>query len=82
MEVLRAFRLHDLRHAYAIASVIDDASCLYRLRLHLGHSTVQTTEGYVRFLEGEGAQRRYGRRPDLYGSLPAEVGEGLVRRRA
>ena len=68
-EALRRFRLHDLRHAYAIASLIDDAACVYRLKDHLGHGSVKTTEGYLRFLSGEGAQRRYARRPDLFGSL-------------
>lgn len=65
----REFRLHDLRHAFAIASLIDDPTCVYKLKLHLGHGSVTTTEGYVRFLAGEGAQRQYLRRPDLFGSL-------------
>lgn len=65
----REFRLHDLRHAFAIASLIDDPTCVYKLKLHLGHGSVTTTESYVRFLEGEGAQRQYARRPELFGSL-------------
>ena len=69
-ETLQKFRIHDLRHAYAIASLIDDDTCLYRLSEHLGHSTIKTTEGYTRFLRGLGAHRRYGRRTDLFGSLP------------
>jgi integrase len=66
---LLRFRLHDLRHAFAIASVIDDDRCLYRLKGHLGHESVTTTEGYLRYLQGEGEMRRHTRRPDLFGSL-------------
>jgi integrase len=65
----REFRQIDLRHAFALATLIDDSTAVYRLKEHLGHSTVTTTEGYVRFLSGEGAQRRYARRVDLFGSL-------------
>ena len=39
------------------------------------YSRIEVTEGYLRFLEGEGAQRKYGRRKSLFGSLPAEVVE-------
>lgn len=67
----RDFRLHDLRHAFAIASLIDNSTCVYDLKLHLGHGSVTTTEGYVRYLQGEGAQRQYLRRPALFGSLAA-----------
>lgn len=70
-EELLRFRLHDERHAYAIASIIDDDTCIYRLREHLGHGSVTTTESYVRYLAGAGAMRRYARRPDLFGSLSA-----------
>jgi integrase/recombinase XerD len=71
MQLLR-FRLHDLRHSFAIASMLDDKQGIYRLQQHLGHSSISVTEGYLRFLDGEGAQRRYGRRKDLFGSLPPE----------
>ena len=74
---LGRFRLHDQRHAFAIASLIDDATCIYRLMEHLGHSSVKTTEVYTRFLRGEGAQRRYTRDPGLFGSLPPESTPGL-----
>jgi hypothetical protein len=59
-EALREFRLHDLRHAFAIASLIDDSGCVYRLNMHLRHGTVTPTEGYLRILSGEGAQRKSG----------------------
>jgi integrase len=59
-------------HAFAIASLIDDPTCLYRLMEHLGHSSVKVTELYVRFLRGEGAQRRYSRNTTLFGSLPPQ----------
>jgi integrase len=68
-EALVRFRLHDLRHAFAIASVIDDDTCLRRLRDHLGHSSIKTTEMYERHLRAEGAMARYARRLELFGSL-------------
>ncbi len=71
---LARYRLHDQRHAFAIASLIDDPNCIYRLMEHLGHSSVKTTEVYTRFLRGEGAQRRYTRDPALFGSLPPADG--------
>jgi integrase len=69
---LPVFRLHDLRHGFALASIIDDPDCIYRLAEHLGHSKLATTEIYLRFLKGEGYQRRFSRRPDLFGSLPTK----------
>ncbi|MGG5823428.1 tyrosine-type recombinase/integrase [Falsiroseomonas sp. HW251] len=70
---LARYRLHDQRHAFAIASLIDDPTCIYRLMEQLGHSSVKTTEIYTRFLRGEGAQRRYGRDRTRFGSLPPAV---------
>ncbi|MBX6741419.1 MAG: site-specific integrase [Acetobacteraceae bacterium] len=67
---LARFRLHDQRHAFAIASLIDDPTCIYRLMEHLGHSSVKTTEMYTRFLRGEAAQRHYSRNPALFGAPP------------
>ncbi|MCB8881669.1 tyrosine-type recombinase/integrase [Acidisoma cellulosilytica] len=72
-ETLQKFRIHDFRHSFAIASVLDDDTCLYRLSEHLGHSSIKTTEKYTRFLRGMGAHRQYGRRTDLFGSLPAAL---------
>ena len=72
-------RLHDLRHAFALASLIDDPDCIYRLQQHLGHAVIATTEDYIRFLNGEGAKRRYGRRPDLFGSLSPITPRAAVR---
>ena len=76
-EALEKFRLHDERHAYAIASLIDDPNCIYRLKEQLGHSSDKTTESYVRFLSGKGAQRRHARHRDMFGSLP--LAEALSR---
>jgi integrase/recombinase XerD len=74
--ILRRWRLHDLRHAYACASLIDDKTALYSLQQQLGHSTVGVTERYVRFLDGGGAMRKHGRRRDLFGSLSDAREEG------
>lgn len=70
---LDRYRLHDLRHSFAIASLIDDPTCIYPLMDQLGHSSVKTTEIYTRFLRGDGAQRRYGRDRNRFGSLPPPV---------
>ncbi len=78
---LRRWRLHDLRHAYALASMIDGAD-VYRLRSHLGHTKTTTTEVYLRYLEGEGSQRKFSRRPDLFGSLPPPEPVPTRRKRA
>lgn len=69
---LRRFRLHDLRHAFAMASVVDQPNRLGELKDHMGHAHMATTEGYTRFLKGNGSQWRYARDPSLFGSLPAE----------
>ena len=73
-ETLTTYRLHDMRHAFAIASVVDDDTCLYRLMEHLGHASIKTTELYARYLRGAGAMRRHGRRVDLFGSLGSSHG--------
>ena len=41
----RAFRLHDLRHAFAVRWLLAGGD-LYALSRHLGHSTVKTTEQF------------------------------------
>jgi integrase len=66
---LDRYRLHDLRHAFAVASLVDDPDCLFRLSLHLGHSKTDTTEIYIRHLRKDGAQWHYDRRPETFGSL-------------
>lgn len=66
------FRLHDLRHAFAIASLIDSPTRIYELQRHMGHSTIKTTELYARFMERQGRRRIRERDPLLFGSLPTE----------
>jgi integrase/recombinase XerD len=63
------YRLHDLRHAFAVASLVDDPDCIYRLSEHLGHTLVSTTEIYTGHLRRDGAMWRYSRDPKLFGSL-------------
>ncbi len=70
-ELLRMFRLHDLRHAFAIATVIDSPRRIYDLEKHLGHSSIKTTELYIRLLKREG-HRAGARDASLHGSLPAK----------
>lgn len=42
----RRFRIHDLRHGFAVRWLMQGGS-IYRLQKHLGHSTIKTTEGYL-----------------------------------
>jgi integrase/recombinase XerD len=46
---LRRFRIHDLRHGFAIRWLRRGGS-IYDLKDHLGHTTVSTTEIYLRYL--------------------------------
>jgi integrase len=71
--VFPTYRLHDLRHAFAVASLVDDPQCIYRLSEHMGHTLVSTTEIYTGHLRRDGAMWRYTRDRALFGSLPAEV---------
>lgn len=52
------FRIHDLRHAYAIAELRAGRD-IYDLSHHLGHSSVKVTEIYLGYVPGErrGASR-------------------------
>ena len=47
----RHFRLHDLRHAYAIAELRRGRD-IYDLARHLGHSSVKVTEIYLGYVPG------------------------------
>lgn len=42
----RRFRVHDLRHGFAIRWLRNGGG-IYELSLHLGHTSVKTTEGYL-----------------------------------
>ncbi|HEX3991602.1 MAG TPA: site-specific integrase, partial [Acetobacteraceae bacterium] len=42
----RAFRVHDLRHAFAIRWLREGGD-IYNLSLHLGHTSLKTTEIYL-----------------------------------
>jgi hypothetical protein len=69
---------HDLRHAFAVASLIDDPDCIYRLSEHLGHTLVSTTEIYTGHLRRNGAMWRYCRDATLFGSLATPVNPPLA----
>jgi integrase len=68
----KAYRLHDLRHAFACASLVDNPECIYRLSVHLGHTLVATTEICSGHLRRDGAMWPYSRNPAMFGSLPPE----------
>lgn len=50
------FRLHDLRHIYAIDYLVNGGN-LYLLQRQLGHSTIRQTEEYLDYLTPEEAER-------------------------
>jgi integrase len=52
---LRRFRIHDLRHGFAIRWLRAGGS-IYDLKAHLGHTTVSTTEIYLRYLTRQEAE--------------------------
>lgn len=51
------FRLHDLRHAYAIAEIRRGRD-IYDLSHHLGHGSVKVTEVYLGYVPGRRATSR------------------------
>lgn len=51
----RPFRFHDLRHSYAVGYLKAGGS-IYDLQQQLGHTSVSTTEIYLRFLTAEEAR--------------------------
>lgn len=52
---LAHFRVHDLRHRFAVRW-LQAGGDIYALSRHLGHSSVKTTEGYLRYLSQAPAQ--------------------------
>jgi integrase len=50
------FRVHDLRHRFAIRWLTDGGD-IYRLSRHLGHTSVRTTEIYLRYLTDDQLDR-------------------------
>jgi integrase/recombinase XerD len=57
---VRRFRFHDLRHLHAVEWLRSGRS-IYSLQQRLGHSSIQVTEGYLRYLtEDEQRAVKYG----------------------
>jgi integrase/recombinase XerD len=52
----RRFRLHDLRHRFAV-DYLKAGGSIYTLQNHLGHTSVQTTEIYLKYLTPDEAAR-------------------------
>lgn len=48
------FRIHDLRHRFAVDYLRDRRGSIYDLQQQLGHSSVKTTEIYLAYVGGEG----------------------------
>lgn len=57
--VFRDFRLHDLRHEYAIRW-LESGRSIYKLQKHLGHTSVKTTEIYLDFVTADAAAKAKG----------------------
>ncbi len=51
----RAFRFHDLRHAFAV-DYLKAGKSIYDLQQHLGHASIKTTEIYLAYLTPEEAR--------------------------
>ncbi len=52
----RLFRVHDLRHCFAIRW-LKSGGDIYRLSRHLGNASLKTTELYLRYLTDEELDR-------------------------
>jgi integrase/recombinase XerD len=52
----RRFRFHDLRHRFAVDFLKDRLGSIHDLQMHLGHSSVKTTEMYLKYLTPEEAR--------------------------
>jgi integrase len=72
----RRFRVHDLRHGFAIRWLKRGGN-IYDLSRHLGHTSVKTTEGYLGFLtSAERAVAQTGAQTPLEAEpVPEAVGE-------
>ena len=51
----RRFRFHDLRHLHAVEWLRSGRS-IYSLQQRLGHSSIQVTEGYLKYITGDEQQ--------------------------
>jgi integrase/recombinase XerD len=61
----RRFRVHDLRHGFAIRALRSGMD-IYSLSRHLGHTSVKTTEVYLGYLTGdEQGSVKFSRMPRL-----------------
>ena len=52
----RRFRFHDLRHRFAVDFLKDRLGSIHDLHMHLGHSSVKTTEMYLKYLTPDEAR--------------------------
>lgn len=68
-EPFTRFRAHDLRHRFAIRW-LKSGGDIYRLSRHLGHTSVKTTEGYLRYLTDDELDAIHGRAAQSTAQLP------------
>ena len=67
------FRFHDLRHFFAV-EYLRRGGYIYDLQAILGHASIKTTEGYLKYLTPEQKQRAM----RLAGTLPGTTIGGLT----
>ena len=76
MPKAQQFRLHDLRHAYAIAEIRSGRD-IYDLSHHLGHSSVKVTEIYLGYVAGGRSKSRGDQTQNLTQGLPEKTQKPL-----
>ena len=52
----RPFRFHDLRHLFAVEYLRNQRGTIYSLQQEMGHTSIKTTEYYLRYLTAEEQQ--------------------------
>jgi integrase/recombinase XerD len=70
------FRFHDLRHLHAVEWLRSGRS-IYELQQRLGHSSIKTTEMYLKYLTPEEAARGKGLVPHIGTNVGSENGKQL-----
>jgi integrase/recombinase XerD len=70
------FRFHDLRHLHAVEWLRSGRS-IYELQHRLGHSSIKTTEMYLKYLTSEEAARGKGLMPHTGTNIVSENGKSL-----
>lgn len=74
----RPFRFHDLRHLFAVEYLRELRGSIYALQQELGHTSIKTTEYYLRYLTpAEQQAAKYGVLQNAQHDQRLAVGEGV-----